>query len=212
MKIRWLGHSCYLITTADGVRILTDPFDEGVGYALPGVEADIVTVSHEHHDHNNVGIVHGQPVVVRKRGQQVIKGVEITGTATFHDEQHGQKRGENTLFKITADGISILHCGDLGHLLTEDQIAQVAPVDVLLIPVGGFYTIDSAQAAEIVRRLQPAVTIPMHYKTPATGFPITTVDPFLQAAGPAQRLNAPEVEITPETLRNYAGVLVLAYQ
>jgi L-ascorbate metabolism protein UlaG (beta-lactamase superfamily) len=161
VRIKWLGHACFLIETADGTRIVTDPFNEEVGYPLPAVEAEIVTVSHQHFDHNAVAVVRGRPHV-----------------STFHDAEQGAKRGANVVFVIEADGLRICHLGDLGHLLNEEQLRRIGRVDVLLVPVGGTFTIDAGQAAETVAALRPRIAVPMHYKTDYINFPITGLEDF----------------------------------
>ena len=146
MNIRWLGHSSFLITTDAGVRILTDPFDESVGYPVPHVEADVVTISHEHADHNHRSGVAGNPIIVDQPGEHDVCGVRITGYATWHDAEQGARRGRNTVFTYLIDGLHVLHLGDLGCQLEESQLKRLGAVDVLMVPVGGLYTID-AQAA-----------------------------------------------------------------
>lgn len=181
MFIEWKGHSCFLLTAQNGVRLLTDPFNERVGYPLPKVEVDGVTVSHEHYDHNSAELLPGKPVVVKGPGQHLVSGIEIRGIASFHDEEQGNARGLNTVFMMTIDGIRICHLGDLGHLLSPAQLAEIGDVDVLCIPVGGFYTIDAGTAREIVAQLKPSVVLPMHYKyDDHVKLPIAPVADFLQ--------------------------------
>ena len=211
MIIQWLGHSCFLLTSADGVRVLTDPFDPQIGYPAPAVEADIVTTSHQHSDHNYTAVVKGNFTTVKNAGALTLKGIEILGVPTFHDEAGGRQRGQNLLFRLTIDGLRVLHCGDLGHALTPEQLQAVGAVDVLLVPVGGHYTVDAATALEVMRALRPTVTIPMHFKTPALDFPITTVEPFLKAAGGGRQAGQNQVELTSANLSQQAGVLVLDY-
>ena len=211
MKIQWLGHSCFLLTSASGVRVLTDPFDPQIGYPAPAVEADIVTTSHQHSDHNYTAVVKGNFTTVKTAGTLTLKGIEILGVPTFHDEAGGRQRGQNLLFRLTIDGLRILHCGDLGHALTPEQVKAVGAVDVLLVPVGGHYTVDAAAALGVMRALKPTVTIPMHFKTPVLDFPITTVEPFLKAAGGGRQAGQSQVELTAEHLAQQAGVLVLDY-
>ncbi|NPV69762.1 MAG: MBL fold metallo-hydrolase [Firmicutes bacterium] len=211
MKIKWLGHACFLITSARGTRILTDPFDETVGYVVPAIEADFVTVSHEHFDHNAVGNVKGKPKVVRGAGSHSLGDVTARGIDTFHDEAKGSKRGPNTVFVFDVDGMSVCHLGDLGHALAPGHATAIGKVDVLLVPVGGTYTIDSAGAANVVERLDPRVVIPMHYKTDAMSFPIVGVEPFLQRVGGGMRVGSTTVEIGKDDLVGQRKVYVLEY-
>ncbi len=209
MKLKWLGHSCFLLTTAAGVRVLMDPFSSKIGLHMPTVEADIVTMSHDHQDHNNQDAAKGPYTVINKPGRCEKDGVEVLGVATAHDDKNGSQRGKNIVFKVTADGISVCHCGDLGHTLTAEQLKVIGHVDVLLIPVGGFYTIDAQTAARIVMQVGPAVTIPMHYKVEGLGYPIQGVEPFLKVMGKSKNAGSAEIELTPGTLANYAGVVVM---
>lgn len=212
MKIKWLGHSCFLLTSKAGTRILTDPFDERAGYALPAVEADIVTTSHNHYDHGNVGVVKGDFEHLDKPGRFSKDGVEVSGISTFHDESGGTKRGSNIVFKFDIDGIRICHCGDLGHVLLPEQVQEIGEVDVLLVPVGGTYTVDAKGACEVRKQLEPAVTIPMHFKTELLSFPIDGVNRFLAAAGGGEMSGKQEIEVSKENLHEFPGILVLNYR
>ncbi len=163
MQLKYLGHSSFLIKTKDA-KVVTDPFDpKAVGMKFPKQEADVVTLSHQHSDHNYSAGVSAEALVVDWAGEYEKKGVRITGYPTFHDKEKGAQRGENTIFKIEADEISILHCGDLGHALTDEQVDEIGDVDILLIPVGGYYTIDAAEAVGIIHKIEPSIVIPMHY-------------------------------------------------
>ena len=158
MKVKWLGHSSFLITADDGTKIITDPYTPGmmgVNYESVKDVADIVTVSHEHGDHNAVDKLPGNPQAVRGTGVKAVKGIEFKGTAAFHDPSRGGQRGANTIFCFTVDGVRVCHLGDLGHQLTDAEVAEVGPVDVLLAPVGGSFTIDAAGATQ-VRKNQAA--------------------------------------------------------
>ena len=179
MKITWLGHSCFKIESDGGKIIVTDPFDEAVGYPLPKEKADVVTVSHDHHDHNNVKVLKGDPAVVRGSGKQTAAGIEFEGIATYHDEKGGKLRGKNTIFSFEMDGIRVCHLGDLGHLLGEKEAAALCDVDVLMIPVGGVYTLDAEGAKKVVGQIRPKVVIPMHFMTPALTFEVDPPDRFL---------------------------------
>ena len=178
MKIRYLGHSCFALTESTGTTIVTDPYGN-VGFRMPPVKADAVTVSHSHYDHNNVGAVLGSPFVFDKEGQYEIGGVEITGIKSFHDDADGKRRGDNLIFKFRMDGLDVCHLGDLGEECSSSLIETLLPVHVLMIPVGGKYTINGEQAREYVDRIMPSIVIPMHYKTKGLTLDIDKPDDFL---------------------------------
>ncbi len=164
MEIIHLGHSSFKLR-GKSATLVTDPFDPAMlGLKFPKVEADIVTISHDHHDHNNSGIVGGTPIIVSGPGEYEIKKVKIIGVRTYHDEANGEKRGGNTIYHIEMDGLSIVHTGDLGHKLGEQEIELLDGVDILLVCVGGTYTIDANEAAALVSKLEPRIIIPMHYR------------------------------------------------
>ncbi len=186
MHLTWLGHSCFKIQDKigpEGITIITDPFDKSIGLKPPRLEAQIVTVSHGHYDHNNVAAIKGKPFVVNQAGEYDIKGISIIGVESYHDDKQGAERGKNIIFWLEVDGISIVHLGDLGAVLTEKQIAHIPRVDILLIPVGGKYTIGPRQAVEVVHQLEPRLIIPMHYKVPGLKIDIGGVDPFVKELG-----------------------------
>ncbi|HZK35242.1 MAG TPA: MBL fold metallo-hydrolase [Bacillota bacterium] len=213
MKIKWLGHSCFLITASSGVRILTDPFDESVGYRLPSVEADIVTTSHDHFDHNHVKVVKGDFKHIDSPGEYSERGVGIRGVASYHDANEGSERGNNVIFTFKVDGLKVCHAGDLGHLLKDEQVKAVGNVDILLLPVGGTYTLDYKEAAQVTSQLGPKTVIPMHYKTPAIDFTIDGVDKYLEAMDEDKdSYGAQEVEFTADSLEKLGRVLVLDYE
>ena len=197
MKIRYLGHSCFLLTESTGTRILTDPYGD-VGFKMPRVEADVVSVSHGHYDHNNVKGVGGNPVVLDKEGQYEVGGVEIIAVKSYHDNANGAERGENLIFKFRLDGIEVCHLGDLGEECSSSLIEMLLPVHVLLIPVGGKYTIDAEQAKEYVDRIMPSIVIPMHYKSKGLSLDIDKPDAFLSEfeEEDVEELDASEIELT----------------
>jgi len=209
MNIKWLGHASFLITSDSGIRIITDPYEVGSGLSYGQIKesADIVTVSHDHSDHNNVAVVQGSPKVVR--GTANVKGIEFKGVPTYHDEAKGQQRGKNTIFCFEVDGIKICHLGDLGHQLSDKQVAEIGSVDILLVPVGGYYTIDDRVATEVCNQLNPRVVIPMHYKTAKCDFPIASVGEFLKSKGEVTRLDASEVEFKSGVLPSSTQIIVL---
>jgi len=216
MKIKWLGHACFMITSDTGVRIIIDPYvasyiaGGGPSYAEIEESADIVTVSHDQHDdHNNVAAVRGNPEVVRGAVTKEVKGIAFKGIPTYHDEAGGKLRGNNTIFCFEVAGIRVCHLGDLGHQLSDKQVADVGKVDILLIPVGGFYTIDAEVATEVCNKLVPKVIIPMHYKTNKCGFPIAGVDEFLRDKKDVGRLDTSEVEFKSGKLPASTQIIVL---
>ena len=195
MKIKCYGHSCFELQLNDGIKVITDPFDESVGYEVPGLECDIVTVSHEHHDHNNLYAVNGDYILINNTGNYEAKGIAIEGILTYHDDDMGRKRGKNIVYKYTIDGMTLCHLGDLGHILEVEQLEKLKGLDVLLIPVGGIYTINSIQAAELVKQLSPKVIIPMHYKTEKLKFDLEPVDNFVRAFETVKYVNESVLEI-----------------
>ncbi len=209
MKLKWLGHSAFVITSDTGIKLITDPYatDDRLSYGEIKESADIVTVSHDHSDHNNVSAIRNNPDIVR--GTTEIKGIKFRGIPAYHDEAKGQQRGKNTIFCFEVDGTKVCHLGDLGHTLGDKQIAEIGEVDILLIPVGGFYTIDAMAASQICDQLKPRVIIPMHYKTNKCGLPISGVDEFLQGKKNVSRLDASEVELKSGKLPADTQVIVL---
>ena len=202
MKIQYFGHSCFYIKNKES-SVLMDPFDSKlVGFALPKVEADIVTVSHQHQDHNYTAGVNGQPVIFDFPGEYEVKGVKIFGYQSFHDQVQGQERGENIIFKVVINNVVLTHLGDLGHDLENDLIEQLEDTDVLLIPVGGIYTINSEEAKKIIEQIKPSVTIPMHFQTdkhnPAEFGKLTKLDEFLKLMGKESLVPVPKLEIKTE--------------
>ena len=180
MKIRYLGHSCFVLTESTGTTVVTDPYNR-IGFRMPAVRADVVTVSHQHYDHNNVAAVEGDPLIIDKEGFYTLDGVEVMGIKSFHDDEGGAVRGENIIFKFRMDGLEVCHLGDIGESCASELLEQILPIDILLIPVGGKYTIDSEQAKEYVDRIMPAIVIPMHYKTKDLNMDIEKPDDFLDS-------------------------------
>ncbi len=180
MKIQYLGHSSFKLTESTGVSVITDPYDDSVGYTMPEVSADAVTISHHHYDHDSVAKVNGNPVVLDRETGYILKdSVEISSIKSFHDKCRGKQRGENIIFKFRMDGLDVCHLGDLGEDCSSDLIEMILPVNVLLIPVGGNYTIDAAMAKEYVDRIMPDIVIPMHYRAKGCKVDIDKVDDFL---------------------------------
>jgi len=166
MIISWLGQSCFKIQDKigpEGVTIVTDPFGKEFGLKVPNFEADIITVSHQHPDHNNIDALRGEPFIIDCAGEYDYKGVLVEGVDSFHDDKNGAERGANVIYRLEVDDISIAHLGDLGHVLDNAQLEKLVGTDILLIPVGGKYTIDAKKALEVISQIEPRIVIPMHY-------------------------------------------------
>ena len=213
MKIKWLGHASFLITSQGGVKIITDPYEVGggIGYDSINESADIVVVSHDHADHNNVAAVGGKPEIVKGAGLKEIKEIRFKGIPSYHDESGGKQRGSNTIFCFTVDQVKLCHLGDLGHSLGQEQINEIGEVDILLVPVGGFFTIDASVATGVSDRLNPKVIIPMHFKTPKCDFPIASVDDFVRGKKSVRRLDTSELELRREELPRVTEIVVLRH-
>jgi len=210
MDINWLGHSCFRIKGKQAV-VVTDPYPPDLGYSLGKLNADIVTVSHQHPSHSYVQGVGGEPKLVTRPGEYEISGVLIIGITTFHDAEDGGKRGKNTVYLMEVDGITICHLGDLGHVLTAEQVEEIDDVDVLLLPVGGVSTINASMAAEVIRQIEPKVVVPMHYKTPALNRELGLVDKFLREMGIERIDSQPKLSLTPSSLPTSTQVFLLDY-
>jgi L-ascorbate metabolism protein UlaG (beta-lactamase superfamily) len=196
MKIKYLGHSAFAITSDRGVKIITDPYGTSpdLTYGEITGPADVVTVSHEHFDHCNVDTVTGNPEVLRRAESVKAAGISFKGVIGYHDDERGRMRGGNIIFCFVVDGIRLCHLGDLGHLLDDKQLAEIGAVDILFIPVGGVYTIDARVATEVCNQLKPKVIFPMHYRT-AKGIPrIAGVDEFLRGKEKVKWLDTSQVE------------------
>lgn len=211
MKIKWLGHSSFLITSEKGTKLLTDPYSSGWGITYSPIkeQADVVTVSHEHGDHNNTASLPGAPQVVKGSVSKEVKGISITGIPTYHDKSKGSERGANTIFCLAIDGIKLCHMGDLGHTLTPEEARQIGQVDILLIPVGGYFTIDASEATKVYSDLKPCIVIPMHYKTSKCDMPISGVEDFLRGKTNVKRTGTSEVEVHKDKLPATTEILVL---
>jgi L-ascorbate metabolism protein UlaG (beta-lactamase superfamily) len=188
-KIYWAGQSCFQISVSNSrdhsADIVIDPYlEEKVGLKLPNLSADILLVTHEHGDHNNIKGVKGEPFVVQGPGEYEVKGVFIQGIPSFHDDVNGKERGQNTIFVVEAEGIRFCHLGDLGQkTLTDEQLEKIDRVDVLMVPVGGEFTIDSSGAQKVIGQIEPKIVIPMHYALPKLKYKLDDVSKFLKAMG-----------------------------
>lgn len=214
MKIKWIGHSCFLITGAAGGTLITDPYDaehygDTLTYAPVDEAAGAVTLSHHHSDHGHAAAVRGEPIIISTPGSHEAAGMTIRGVPVFHDDQAGSQRGDVTAFCISDGEISLCHVGDLGHELSAEQAEAIGAVDVLLIPVGGFYTIDAASATRVWQQLMPAVTIPMHFRNDKCHFQIETVEPFLAGKPDVERPGVSEIALAKDNLPRRPKIIVL---
>jgi L-ascorbate metabolism protein UlaG (beta-lactamase superfamily) len=208
MEISWLGHSCFQLR-GKNVILITDPFSPQLGHSLGKVSAPIVTISHNHPGHNFAGGVNGDPRIVRGPGEYEISDVLITGVASYHDNKHGQELGRNTIYIIHMDDLIICHLGDLGHILQEEQLEEVADADMLLVPIGGQHTINAAQAAEVISQVEPHIVIPMHY-SPPTGDASNPLDKFCREMGIEAINPQPKLSITRSALPAETQVVILS--
>lgn len=213
MEIAYLGHSSFKLK-GKKTTVVTDPFDpKSVGLKFAKIDADIVTVSHQHQDHNAVNLVTNAPFVVHGPGEYEIKGVSIIGVPSYHDNEKGELRGTNTMYSIEIDGIHIVHLGDLGHKLTEKEVETLGAVDILLVPVGGVYTITAKQAAELIPDIDPSIVIPMHYGRPELDQKVygelTDLQTFLKAVGAEAVAPQSKVSITKDKLPDALQIIVL---
>jgi L-ascorbate metabolism protein UlaG (beta-lactamase superfamily) len=174
MEITWLGHACFRLRGKEGT-VVTDPFGKDIGLSLPRMQADIVTVSHEHGRHNHATAIGGSPHIITGPGEYEIKNIFVTGIAAYHDAENGKSRGKVTIYLIEMEDLIVCHVGDLGHVLAQEQIEAIGHVDVLLIPVGGGNSLTAAEASEVIGLLEPRAVIPMHYQTAGLS---TTLDPL----------------------------------
>jgi len=223
-KLTWLGQSAFVLETATGTRIVMDPIPKGLGYDLPaGLKADAITISHEHPDHNNVALVINKPRILRgltadKKGwtkiDEKVKDVAIRSVGVYHDDKRGAERGLNTVFVFETGGLRIAHLGDLGHLLTDEQLSAIGSVDIVLVPVGGVFTIDAYQATRVVDQLHPRlVVVPMHYKTPVvTVKELEPVDEFLERKANVVHEAGNTLTLTPVKARPAVQIVVLNWK
>lgn len=184
MEITYIAHSCFKIKGQD-LTIVIDPYDASIGYKVPKMSADVVLLSHDHFDHSNKDAVSGYRLLINTPGEYDVAGTSIVGYPTFHDDTLGVDRGKNTIFYINIDGFSILHLGDLGHELSKDTIERLPDIDILIIPVGGVYTINAETATKVISSIEPGLVIPMHYQTKdlKLGEKLETLDKFLNVMG-----------------------------
>jgi L-ascorbate metabolism protein UlaG (beta-lactamase superfamily) len=223
-KLTWFGHSCFLLETAAGTKVLMDPFGKALGYPMPqGLRADLITISHEQPDHDNVKMVVNAPKVIHgvtadKKGwvriDEKFRDVAIRTVGVYHDDKRGALRGLSTVFIFEVGGLRIAHLGDLGHQLDDDELEAIGSVDVLLVPTGGTTTLDAYHATRVVDQLHPRLmVVPMHYRTDVPGTKdLDPVDPFLERKANVRRPTSPTIALTPVKARPATEIVVLPYK
>lgn len=216
MKIKWYGHSAFKITTDKGARIIIDPYKSSalggpIAYGVINDEADIVLTSHDHGDHNYVNDIEGKFVHIKEAGQHEERGAIIKAIPTFHDNSKGRERGTNLVFVVSAEDIVVAHLGDLGHTLDDSTLQSIGKVDVLLLPVGGRFTIDSKEATKVMNDIDPVITIPMHYKTESIGLPIEGLEGFIKDKKAVKEINDSEIVITKATLPETNEIIIMRH-
>ncbi len=187
MKITWAGQSCFKIVISKGrkkVKIAIDPFTKKIGLSPPSFSADILLITHDHNDHNNIKTIKGNPFLIEGPGEYEIQKIFIKGISSFHDKVEGKKKGKNTIYTLRDGGMKVCHLGDLGQKqLTDSQIEKIGGVDILMVPVGGNYTISAKEAQGIISQIEPKIVIPMHYEIPKLKPKLDSLKKFLKAMG-----------------------------
>lgn len=216
MRLTWYGHSAFLLEAGDGTRIVIDPyrsgcFDNELRYGPVGDVADAVVATHTHEDHGAVDTVPGHPVTAVHPQSLNVGPFAVTGIPSFHDAEDGRRRGDNTIIVVDVEGLRLAHLGDLGHALGEVTQAALGKVDVLLVPVGGTYTIDAAGAAKVVEQLKPKIVIPMHYKTEVIDLPLAPVDGFLRTQKRVRDDVGSSMELTAQSLPDETTTYVMQH-
>lgn len=180
MTITWYGHSCFRLETKD-TSILIDPFSAQIGLHPPKIKDNVVLVSHQHYDHNNIEGMPSESFLINGPGEYEARGIFIKGIQSFHDKNKGQERGFNTIYVIKMEDINLVHLGDFGEgRLAEEQVEKIGDADILMIPVGGNYTINYKEATEVISQIEPKIVIPMHYKIQGSKLDIDGPEKFLK--------------------------------
>ncbi|MBR6570925.1 MAG: MBL fold metallo-hydrolase [Clostridia bacterium] len=213
MILRYLGHAFFTVTLESGKVIAFDPYGSFYDYPKRNVKADVCLVSHHHHDHDGMECIQPGSQVIDTAGEHKLgDGVCVRSVSTWHDEVQGAKRGPNLIHILEAEGLRIAHAGDLGHLPDAQQIKKIGKIDVLLVPVGGYYTIDAETAQQLCRTLQPACAIPMHYRTCFDpDMPVAAVQDFL-ALTKAEDTQMPLIRLAKADMLERPSVVTLAIQ
>ena len=211
MKLQYFGHSCFALTCADGTTLVLDPFDETVPYPQCTVACDAALLTHDHFDHNHTQSLKGKFQTIRAAGSYAVGSAKITAVPCFHDEVRGAKRGPNLIYRIEADGVTLAHLGDLGHMPNDEQLKALSGLDLMLIPVGGYFTIETPQAEEIIALAKPRCAVATHYRIHANDTnPISTVEQFEKDMNAVRMPNV--IELTPETVAKLPAAIIMDYK
>lgn len=213
MDITYLGHSSFKIKTKTAV-VVTDPFPtEMLGFKFPKTEADVVTISHQHKDHNYLGLIEGDPFIISEPGEYEVKGVSVFGYSSFHDQHSGKERGENNIYVIEAEGLRICHLGDLGSAIPPKTLEEIGDIDVLMIPVGGEVTIDAKEAVDLISQIDPHIVLPMHYRAEGidekTFGGLATLEAFLKEMGAENAEKLDKISLSKDKLPEETKVVLL---
>lgn len=211
VRISWIGHSMFLLEDGEGRRLVTDPYGDYVGYAMPRIAADIVLISHDHADHSNAAMVMGDPEIIRDPSPREVAGIRIAGTPTHHDAKGGAERGENIAFRWEMQGLTFVHLGDLGHAVDASSAPELADAHVLFVPAGGFFTLEPEDAAAVVRELSPCIAIPMHFRNTACAFPIATEEPFVSLFTSVERTGKAPIYVSCDDMPDETTVVVMDF-
>lgn len=201
MFITWLGHSCFKIQDKETIAVL-DPYGPDYGPKPPRLKADLVTVSHDHKDHNYTDSIMGEPLIIKGPGEYEAKGIYVLGLPSWHDSQNGKERGPNTIYRLEVEGVSLAHLGDLGHVLDNNLLSELEGTDVLFIPVGGTYTLNAKEAVEVISQIEPRIVIPMHYDTPefSKKVKLDSLDKFCKEIGICPKEKVEKLKISKNDL------------
>ncbi|HKW07339.1 MAG TPA: MBL fold metallo-hydrolase [Candidatus Dormibacteraeota bacterium] len=208
MDVTWLGHGCFRLR-GRGAAVVTDPYPPAIGLKLSRMDAEVVTVSHDHGNHSYTQAVRDGAYEIHGPGEYEIAGVSVIGVPTYHDAEKGQKEGRNTVYLIEIDDVRVCHLGDLGHKLDDAEAESVATPDVLLVPVGGHTTMNAAQAAEVVRQLEPRYVVPMHYAIPGLKMQLDPIDRFLKEMGVTATEAQPKLAVQKSSVAEYETKVVV---
>ena len=208
MDVTFLGHSCFRLR-GKAAAVVTDPYPPTIGLKLSRMDAELVTISHEHENHSYTQVVRDGAYEIRGPGEYEVAGVSVIGVPTYHDGEKGARHGRNTVYLIEIDEVRVCHLGDLGHKLDDTEAESVASPDVLLVPVGGRSAMNGAQAAEVVRQLEPRYVVPMHYAVPGLKLQLDPIDRFLKEMGVTASDPQPKLSVQKSSVTEYETRVVV---